>query len=75
MVSATHSTSQTWAEPVGGHSQLQSQTQSLTHTLCFAPVYKEFLNRDDMNLCDIITLCFLNKWLLFQTSSYSSLSS
>lgn len=45
VVSATHSTSWTWAEPADGCSQLQSQTQSLAHTLCIWRNYNKLLKK------------------------------
>lgn len=66
VVSAT-----TWAHP----SHACSQTQSLIYTLGVPTAQKEFSNRIDMNLHNVITTYFLNKGMLFHIFLYSSLSS
>lgn len=50
-----------WAQPSHGC----SQTQSLIFSLRVPTAQKEFLNRTDMNLHNVITLYFLNKGMLF----------
>lgn len=60
VASATHSVPRARAEAADGWYQIQSQTQSLAHTLCSPSAYKRFLNSDDTNLYDIITLSCWN---------------